>query len=636
MKDGREPPLWQMLRRLSKNRFQVKYGKQSDESRAKIWTMNRLSSHTAKTHKFDVLDTKTNTTTSTTLFDYFLKKYGVRIDNWQLPLVESNKPGVLFPMDVCYMCAGQRYPYKLNENQTAAMIKFAVSRPPQRRQAIEHGLNMLNWEQDPMLKGYEMKISRQMLETKARVLDPPEVQYKTNTAKPAYSGRWDLRGKVFFKPNEAPLKSWGVVILSSPQDKRPGITKDQVLAFLKNFINLYQGHGGVVANKNPVIIDGVPDAAKALETAFTAAGNQAQFRPQMLMVILPNKSAEVYHRVKKNMDCRWGVMSQCVQASHVAKNQPQYCSNVLMKLNCKLGGTTCTIKAAKPFFNVPTMVIGADVTHAAPGGNQASIAALCVSMDQTASRFAAGVQTNGFRVEMIQTKVIEETLRPLIQHWMNTVSKGQLPKHVYYFRDGVSEGQFGPMRKREVADMQRLFETMGGGNPELVPKFTVVVCEKRHHIRFFPKAGLAADKNQNPVPGVIVDHDVTHPRENDIYLCSHAAIQGTARPTHYYMIMDQANVPVDEFQKMLYQHCYQYQRATTPVSLYPAVYYAHLAAARAIAHVNKPEMDKWAEAQEAKRKGGQASSEERDSQAEVPALISMENKGAIRYGMWYI
>lgn len=71
----------------------------------------------------------------------------------------------------------------------------------------------------------------------------------------------------------------------------------------------------------------------------------------------------------------------------------------------------------------------------------------------------------------------------------------------------------------------------------------------------------------NPMPGTIVDRDVTHPFENDVYLASHVAIQGTARPTHYHMLMDEANVPVDRFQAMLYEHCYQYQRATTPVSL---------------------------------------------------------------------
>jgi len=93
------------------------------------------------------------------------------------------------------------------------------------------------------------------------------------------------------------------------------------------------------------------------------------------------------------------------------------------------------------------------------------------------------------------------------------------------------------------------------------------VAEKRHHIRFFPPAGPASDKNGNPVPGVIVDRDVTHPFDNDVYLCSHSAIQGTARPTHYSIIMDEMGVDVDKFQAMLYESCYQYQRATTPVSL---------------------------------------------------------------------
>lgn len=96
---------------------------------------------------------------------------------------------------------------------------------------------------------------------------------------------------------------------------------------------------------------------------------------------------------------------------------------------------------------------------------------------------------------------------------------------------------------------------------------TVVVAEKRHHIRFFPPQGPAGDKNGNPLPGTLVERDVTHPFENDLYLCSHVAIQGTARPTHYHMLMDEANLPVEKFQTLLYEHCYQYQRATTPVSL---------------------------------------------------------------------
>ena len=55
--------------------------------------------------------------------------------------------------------------------------------------------------------------------------------------------------------------------------------------------------------------------------------------------------------------------------AHVAKCQGQYISNVCMKFNAKLGGTTCRAvgpTSAGPLgqFKVPTMVIGADVSHA--------------------------------------------------------------------------------------------------------------------------------------------------------------------------------------------------------------------------------------------------------------------------------
>ena len=211
------------------------------------------------------------------------------------------------------------------------------------------------------------------------------------------------------------------------------------------------------------------------------------------------------------------------------------------------------------------MIIGADVSHPAPGASALSLAAVSVSMDKPAARYLAAVESNGFRVEMITPTNIHGMLAPLIQHWMSTVSNGKLPEHVIYFRDGVSEGQYRDLLKNEVADIKKVFDNIARGLP--LPKFTVVVAEKRHHIRFFPTRGPASDRNGNPVPGVLVDKDVTHPFENDIYLCSHAAIQGTARPTHYQILLDEANMDVDHFQTLLYSHCYQYQRATTPVSL---------------------------------------------------------------------
>lgn len=69
----------------------------------------------------------------------------------------------------------------------------------------------------------------------------------------------------------------------------------------------------------------------------------AMMRPQILIFMLPEKAAFQYLRIKKSADCRYGVVSQCVQNLHVQKCQPQYLSNVLMKFNAKLGGTTAKV-----------------------------------------------------------------------------------------------------------------------------------------------------------------------------------------------------------------------------------------------------------------------------------------------------
>lgn len=82
------------------------------------------------------------------------------------------------------------------------------------------------------------------------------------------------------------------------------------------------------------------------------------------------------------------------------------------------------------------------------------------------------------------------------------------------------------------------------------------------------------------VPGTVVDRDVCHPWAFDFYLTAHAAIQGTTRPTHYYVLLDENNFTADQLQLLTYRLCYLYCRCTRSVSLVPPAYYAHLAAER--------------------------------------------------------
>lgn len=108
------------------------------------------------------------------------------------------------------------------------------------------------------------------------------------------------------------------------------------------------------------------------------------------------------------------------------------------------------------------MIIGADVTHPAPGAaSGCSYGAITVSMDRICARYAAAVESNGERVEILTAKSIEDMLRPLVQHWCTDISGGKVPTHVYYFRDGVSEGQYGAVLRDEIGEVKKVFASFG-------------------------------------------------------------------------------------------------------------------------------------------------------------------------------
>ncbi|CAG8972388.1 hypothetical protein HYALB_00007141 [Hymenoscyphus albidus] len=656
------------LRKMSKLQFKLKcqpLGSKPvanpDQVKHKVFTIKNFAwdtkygaaGCTPKTKTFELTDKPSGKKRMISVYDYFKEKYGFICNQPHLPLIETTRDGFI-PMEACLLLGFQKYQYKLDPTQTAAMIKFAVTRPKQRLDSIMSGVNMLNWGTDRYHKAFGLEIDRNFTVTNAKLLQNPEIQFKGSKHNPGTSGRWDLRGKKLWIPNQQPLKSWGCLVLDGCMDE----------ASCKNFMNVfmqtYIGHGGIVANKNPSIVVS-PRGADVYASAIrfrNTVGNANQLSPQIIFIIMSQRDSFMYERLKKIMECRFGMVSQMIAVTHAKKAAPQYCSNVSMKVNAKLGGVTCRVNTPAPkAFPIPTMIIGADVSHASPGSEQASIAAITMSMDPDCLKFAAHVQTNGRRVEMISEENIRGGFMSLFKYWVENARTG--PQHIYYFRDGVSEGQYQAVLNDEVFRMKQALEEVYQEKAKAI-KWTVTVCSKRHHIRFFPKEGdsQAGDRNGNALPGTLVERDVTHPFHYDFYLSSHSAIQGTARPTHYSVLEDQMQLKPSDFQNMIYKHCYQYARSTTPVSLYPAVYYAHLASNRARAHfpedislgakggqkfVEKKEDEVVLRAMGKGSKGPSSRSGSNKETTEALPLIplAMDSKDpvfikAIRTSMWYI
>ncbi|KKA28966.1 hypothetical protein TD95_000893 [Thielaviopsis punctulata] len=500
------------------------------------------------------------------LTKYFEKKYKVKLNYTSWPLIETTKRGTFFPAELCVVMPLQRYPHKLDAAMTSEMIKIAVTPPVERKRAIEEGCQALRWNTDPYLKHFGVKINNSFAETQARVLPPPSLTYARNKMNPGTSGRWMIRGESFFKGCERPLEKWAVI-------NGAGISKPDMDHFIRSLVQIYRSHGGRIS-ENGAVID---DSGSSKSLSRLRESLKKHERPfQYVFYITNSKAAHQYEQIKRFFDCEVGIMSQVVQAQQVRKKSPQYVSNVCMKMNAKLGGISWIAGISPNIANPKTlsMFIGVDVSHSPVGMEMSSMASMTMSYDRHVARYGAAVETNGFRREILTAENVHTLLGRLYAHW----TAPSPPTNVYYLRDGVSEGQFQHVLDEEVPQMKEFFRSKGAS-----PKMTVIIATKRHHIRFFPAPNSLQNKG-NPLPGTLVEKEVTHPRHFDFYLCSHAAIKGTARPVHYHVIMDETKNNEEKLQQMLYEQCYQYIRSTTPVSLHPAVYYAHLASNRARAH----------------------------------------------------
>ncbi|KAI9654710.1 MAG: hypothetical protein M1831_005297 [Alyxoria varia] len=587
------------------------------------YTIDTVIPENAFEHKFEFEGKQTS------VFDFFQKRHGVRLRAGTLPLLQTSKKAVL-PMELCRIEPNQRYPFKLSERQTSQMIKFAATYPNDRWNSIRNGLQQVNWANDEVHRFYGLRISQNPAKVKAQILPNPKVAFANEAIDPRTSGRWDLKNKVFLGPhavpkdeNKPPLKSWGVCIIPGRGSPSP----EGVKPFITQFISIFQGHGGVVMTKQPPIIVGSPNAAKCVEELYNKIGSLFRERAQLMVFIVPSREAAVYNRIKKSADCRYGVVSQVLQSAQVGKSNAQYCSNVSMKVNAKLGGFTAQARSQiikGSWFSKPTLVMGADVSHAAPYSDAGSCASITMSWDRHAIRYAALIETNGHRMEMITPENWKNKFKPMYQKWVLDVAGGQHAQHLIYFRDGVSDRQYPHVLQEEVNMIREMIYEVAGKR-ELVPKITCIVGSKRHHVRFFPDKG---DRNNNPLPGTLVEQHVTHPFDLDFYLCSHSAIKGTARPVHYYVILDEAKMDIKNIQNMIYEQSYQYVRSTTPVSLHPAIYYAHLAANRATSHYNEPTVSSG----DKKTKTGTSAKERKD----IKPLINMDNSSNIQTAMWYV
>uniref|UniRef100_A0A915IL06 Uncharacterized protein n=1 Tax=Romanomermis culicivorax TaxID=13658 RepID=A0A915IL06_ROMCU len=515
-----------------------------------------------------------------TVAEYFATHYkALRYPRLPCLHVGSKCRQVYIPAEHCVFSGAQKVMRKLNESQTTTMIRTAATDAPTRMNKIAEMMRIAKFNQDPFLAAFGLQIDNRMAKLDGRVLPPPRIEYASKQGRASVvqpvDGVWRCDNERFFLGGSA--RAIGVISFLNNGKER------MAEQYVMNQLQCLQKMGTEVP-RMPDRVEFSEMRIESVERVFRrliqAVSNQGK-SCDLVLVLIPQKNSQFYCEIKRVGEIVLGTMTQCVLERTMNKNA---FVNIAQKINMKLGGINSKLVAdevaKKYLIDVPTLIMGVDVTHPSPTDTRSpSIASIVTNTDLSPMRYAASVKIQKHRREAI-VYLVDVVRDRLVSFFTESKVK---PERILVYRDGVAEGQFQEVLREELRGIREACLTL---SQEYRPKVTFIVVQKRHHTRLFPvNSKDSSGKSRNVPPGSVVDHSVTTANGFDFFLCSHFGIQGTSRPTRYHVIYDENNFTADEIQMVTYYLCHMYGRCPRSVSIPAPVYYADLACTRARCHL---------------------------------------------------
>lgn len=513
----------------------------------------------------------------TVVAEYFHHRYGpLRYPN--LPCIRTGtkeKPRY-YPFEICEIPDNFHCRTKLSGQETSQMIRMTATPPGTRFKEIGTNVTALVNDNNSVAPSFGIQIDTKPVELEGRVLSAPQIVYNSSKVVQPRDGQWMLQGSQFLSP--ATLNSWAVLNFATR------LREDILSKFLSKFQDVGESLGMTIAMPGKVHTFRYKDK---LEVVLKDMSREFRF---VLIILSPQ--FDYHDQIKLICEKDLGLQTQCCMEKNVfnvatkmmTQPQPALLVNLCHKVNAKCGGEINTISDKPKIFERPVIILGADVNHPAPGrSNVPSFAALVGSLDRRPSKYHASVRIQAPSADSNEREIIRD-LKGMTKEALRAFRRETNipPDTIIFYRDGVSEGQFAQVLHYELSALRQACTEL---NENYQPAIVFLVVQKRHNTRFMPRDFRdGSGKCGNIPPGTTVDRVVTHPVDFDFFLCSHFGIQGTSRPTHYYVLHDDVGFKADDLQKLTYYLCHTYARCPRSVSIPAPAYYAHWVAFRANQH----------------------------------------------------
>lgn len=304
---------------------------------------------------------------------YMQKTYAIRLQNASLPCVRTNpRRDIFVPLELLEVCENQRRTKAMTPQQTSQMIRTAALKPDVRQQSAQKSIETANYNKDATCNAFRMQVNPQMMKVKARILEVPRLEYRGNKTMQPRDGSWNMAANAMHFG--VGIFHWVVIQIGNymRKDGPQGVNN-----LIQEMVNIGTQNGVTFGaqeppqyNVDPRISPGayekyLIDLIDLRNREIKAVRGQENHYLQLIVVLKERQDTPIYNTTKRVCDILKGVASQCLLSSTVVKQRrlDQYVSNVLLKINSKLGGHNVKVQPASnsnlnpKFLNRPHIVM---------------------------------------------------------------------------------------------------------------------------------------------------------------------------------------------------------------------------------------------------------------------------------------
>uniref|UniRef100_A0A1I8BDY6 Piwi domain-containing protein n=1 Tax=Meloidogyne hapla TaxID=6305 RepID=A0A1I8BDY6_MELHA len=473
-----------------------------------------------------------------------------------------------YPMELCSIRDNQRAQLsQLNAREVAAMIKVFLFECTYRIIVIKASAVPPS--------NLKRQIESSPLVAKGRRLPPPTILFgqERESMVDKDSGKWHVRDS-FYLP--ATIEKWAIYLIPAARTREKyRFGENEMNDFVRAYINCCHQHGlviGMPADKqmlqpNPEDVDKCVRICKENDCDF--------------VFFVTSDAVTNLHNLIKGCERKYEIVTQDLKLSNAAeiaiRGKQETVLNIVCKTNEKMGGINYTIRLADQrihdLIEDGTLFIGLGISHPGALGNYERARGAAPNVPSVIG-YSANMKKHPF--DFVGDYLFDEARRDekyttLAHITKNCVTRyqdqrGDTPKRLILFRNGMSEGQFATAKQYEIPMVRLALRECSASNCKL----TVLVSQKTHNIRLFAHEELSkstgSSKNLNIKPGT-----------------------GTTRTPRFTILEDDTKFKMDQIEQICYALSFGHKIINSPISLPAPVYIALMYAkrGRAIFQVNR-------------------------------------------------